>query len=696
MSILIPTKNINVLIREYGVATLNDVKPPAPSGSTNVSWQTDTLGNVSAYTANVVPFNPRGTWSSSTTYNIGDVVNFNGSSYTSIINNNINNQPDTSTADWQVLAQGGGDVVHGTATAIPYYATDGTVVSPSTLTTDGTNLTLEGTVQSSRLNVFANDGASRTPAASDFQLEQFASVVGGGGWNFGNAGGWTTNSVQTGEVFFAQRGIAQFNSGTINHHAVGDTAGLYFYTRSDGGIAAGSDEGVTGATFQSLEPEGYFHGTVAATTGTGDQAPTYVHTSGSNWTTDGAFMLNITKGDGVQRNMTGASTSLSLTTFGGVVATFLNKLPVSGSPSLLVSTAIGIATAAIANPGVAANNPASTSVTVNLAQIGGIYKPFTVGSAVTVAGNSFPEQSILTAVTAPNGSQQQTLTLRLRNPNTQAVIFQGGIQGQYISFDANLALSGFRSSYYAFGSLTGNDLIYGLNVAGGLTNQTLPMIGSEAAQSTGANSGLHLYPGAEVVNNVDATFNCTLEQNRVAWANGDVVENPHYPVYGGSALLINRIQTTPSNPGFGSSTVQINMDGPGTGGGNTYAVRINNGYMHPENYLGAGGPLQAPGGIVLSGAYNNSITIGQVPDTGTIFLIGTNPNNVEFVDVLSLNYNLAGKIQFQNSLGRWIFKGQVDAQNGFAVNHVLGATGTFTTADSKTVTVSGGLVMSIV
>ena len=49
----------------------------------------------------------QGTWSGSTNYVVGGAVFFQGSSYISKVNNNLNNQPDISLAQWALLAQQG-------------------------------------------------------------------------------------------------------------------------------------------------------------------------------------------------------------------------------------------------------------------------------------------------------------------------------------------------------------------------------------------------------------------------------------------------------------------------------------------------------------------------------------------------------------------------------------------------------------
>lgn len=50
MSIEMPTRDLNILLRQSGQhALLNDVTPAAPDGNTNVTFQTDVFNNISAY-----------------------------------------------------------------------------------------------------------------------------------------------------------------------------------------------------------------------------------------------------------------------------------------------------------------------------------------------------------------------------------------------------------------------------------------------------------------------------------------------------------------------------------------------------------------------------------------------------------------------------------------------------------------------
>lgn len=489
---------------------------------------------------------------------------------------------------------------------------------------------------------------SPAAGAESVQTNNTHSVT-GGGFSLGNAGGWSNSFGEVLTQNYARRGITQTRNGVQTKHAVGDAAGSYTYVFTDGGMSAASDEGATAITGQVIEPSTWFHGTVSTTTGTGDTAPVLAHTSGSAWTTDGGYLLNISKGT-LSGTLTGASAPLSLTINSGVVSTFLNRLTVSGV-SLPLSTAVGIATAPIAPGATTRDVPLAVTVTVNLAQIGGIFKLFTNGSVVTVAGNQYPEQSIVSAATGLLAGNQQSFTLLVTNPNAQAVIFQGGIQGQYISADANT----MRSAYFAFGSLTGTDMIYGNQVAGGVANHILPNAGCEAWQATGANSAWHLYPGMEVVKNTDQGFACVGEQNRVAWAASDVVECARFPTSGGTGAFFVRTQYMPSNSGTGMSGLFVLLNGPGISGGNSNGVRVQN-QQTPSTYAGAGGPLSALNGIAIMGVFANSIYIDTAPDQGSNAILFVQSNNTAAsnrVSVVNLDFAGGGEVSFDVAAGRW-------------------------------------------
>lgn len=677
-----PTKDLNRFLREYGQACLNNSNPAPPSDQfVNITWQTDSVGNLSAF----VPIGGtslhfRGEWSSSTTYAIGDVVSFNGSSYVSSIANNLNNEPDQHPSDWTLLAQGGGSITPGTVHRIPFYTDDDTV-GETTLTSDGDNLTIpDGSLNLTQAHVGPTFGPGvLTPSVNNVNSDW--SVV-GPGVNLGNAGGWTVSAGEFINQTVAQRGISQVRAGNFQRQAVGDTAGIYQYLRVDGGLAAQSDEGVIGANFQVLENETYFHGHVAATSGTGDLAPTLAYNSGSAWTTDGAFLMNISR-PAVTTNLAGNGLDKWNSSFINLIPTTSTTLPLSTTVAQVVvgtsgpltqvvsaganavysyssvasnpfgnlgaliglpvtmtgftnavnngtftcvtvdSSTITLANAsavtethaglfqspAICQPQVSANNPQPIVITVQLLNADSVTSiPFAVNDIVTVAGNSYPEQSKVVAVDAPIGSTQ-VITILVKNPNPLAYLFCGGLQGTYISSAQNLAFSGLRSSYYAYGSTDGINLIYAYNVRGSTTNSnsTLPISGYEAMTIDGQ---ITLYPGAEIVSNNDTGFNCTLEPNRVHWTVNDLVENPHYPIAGINGASLIQQQVSPSNSSGGTACLNLTSRGFGFAGFNSVILNMTN--TNPVTYYTNAttpGPLQPPNGIILRGPMASCITL---------------------------------------------------------------------------------------
>jgi hypothetical protein len=568
---------------------------------------------------------------------------------------------------------GGGGVNPGTTGQMSFYGAAGQMLSPSLITTDSatqTTLTVPDMLTTAR---FTNKTSLVSPAGSrgsivDYWHAENTLTIVGPGWNFGSSGGWSVAHGEAANLTSARRGITQSKGVGMWKQAIGDCCGINSDVYSDGGVAAGSDEGVSGLTMHVIEPAGYFHGTIASTTGTGDQAPVLTYTSGSGWTTDGAFLLNISKGT-IAGNMTGPSTPIS--------GSFLNALPVN--VTLPLTTKYAQLNAGIADPGTTADSPVAVAVTVTLLNIGSTLSPaFAVGDVLTLAGNYYPEQTKVTAAGAVTGGNQQSVTLMLRNPNDAGgYLFCGGIQGQYLSFDANLNIpttgAGMRSTYYAFGSLTGSDLIYGVNVAGLLSGHTLP--GSEAASTSGANTGFHLYPGAEIVKNTTTAYAPTLEQNRVAWAAGDVVENPHYPIGGGNGILLQKIQHSPSHSSYGSTGIALLLDGAGFSGGGVQAIAIRN--NNPTSiYTGAGGPLYCPPLFTVVGLFGDLFNFERAPDSGNVLFIGGPGGNASKpITLITINYTVGGKIIYDPTPNEWQFAGAVRAAGDLSTGGNLSANG---------------------
>ncbi len=548
---------------------------------------------------------------------------------------------------------------------------------------------------SSRGQVYLNFDEILANGEGIVQDYEAVSVRGPGYSNGPSGGGWTNTSSTYRDMFAWRRGITQSYGANLQKFAVGDSVVMYGYNKSYGGVTAGSDEGSAIISGKRTPPTTYFHGTVSSTTGTGDTAPVLAFTTGNNVMIDGGYLLNITKGT-ISGSLNGSSSILSLETNAGIAPTYLKKLPVTGV-SLPLTTAAGIATAAIVNVGTLGNAPVSKTVTLNLVKIGGVFPAFVIGDVVTVAGSEFVEQSIITAAGAVSGTNQQTVSLALRYPNAASIFFRGGIQGTAISFPANLAFSGIRSSYPAVGSMTGTDMIFAFDAFGDTTNPDVPQVGGEAATTT---STFNLYPYAEVVYNLSFVGTSQVEQNRVAWATSDVVENPPNPAQSDGGVFWDVLFQYPQIIQGTQAAMFLFVNGPGFGGPGISAnwIRSNNpGSM----YQGNGGPLIAPVLNKYDGFFGEAHSHGVTPDNGRFYIkIYNNYKAGQDFNFVDLDYVSNGTIVFEHTAQRWKMP-QINAVTYYA-NGNAGITHTSPLAkltpggSNGSITFQGGLAIAAV
>ncbi|RXH56645.1 hypothetical protein [Granulicella sibirica] len=437
----------------------------------------------------------------------------------------------------------------------------------------------------------------------------------GPGVSLGNNGGWRVDKLQYDIFNVGNRGISQARSLFLRKHAAGDVMGTYDYVYSDGGSTALSDEAIKGEAVDMGEITGYFHGSIAATTGTGDTQPKLSFISGNNWTTDGAPLLDITKGTTAGR-ITGPSTPLA-------GSLYLNTFPVDNP--LPLTTAWGVCNQPIPqNHLVQVNTPFTCNLTLKKGQ-------FQPGGQVCITGPNYPELApIISVGTVLEGFQ--SITIAARNPNPRgANIFQGGICGQYISFDANLAASGYRSSYYAFGALDAKHLIYGMNIRGNLLGNTLPMSGSEAEQfGVEGLNGYHLYPGCEVITNQSLGANPICEPNSIPWSVGDLVEAPHNVAVNVVGRSLDVQQHTPSN-GTLSSGDLLEFHGLGTVG-QTFMAHVTFNGNPPTFYKPYGGLFMASDLHRIQGYFDTGLHFGYAP--GAVVRIGGNADGSKSIMTL--------------------------------------------------------------
>jgi hypothetical protein len=538
---------------------------------------------------------------------------------------------------YQIYQQNGGALSQ-TAWLNSLVGTQGAAGTASVVTSNGANgnFAVTGAASAQNLALASSVAVPANATTATFVEPRGVSVetsTFGSGWSVGNVpgqGGWTSWKGYALDHANAVRGIKQTNYFTLNNWAVGDTAGIYGYVNSTGGITAASDEGVTGINIEVQEWPSHFKGTIQSTTGIGDTQPVLTNFVNRNFTADGGVLMNISKGT-ISGNMTGLSVPVNTdATVGasGSTQTYLRAIPTNAT--LPLTTAWGYVAPgpdgyALDATGLPMDNSVSTTLTVTLLPIPGQtgLPPFAVGDPVLIAGESNCEQAQILAIQPPsNGIQSITLTRHY--PQISLYIFRGGIAGQFISFDANLAFSGLRSSYNAVGSFDGSHLIYQTNNNGELGTQ-LPIAGAEAAKADGGpSSGFHLYPGAEVVGNrtvYDA--NCTLEFNTVAWAAGDSVECAHPKFFGGHGAWFTKSQYSPTVSSFGSPVFEVSMQGTGIGAGTNFLV-VTNG--NPDSFYNtSGGPLYRPVMAQITGSFDRAFSFLNAPND---VIVITNPPTV--------------------------------------------------------------------
>ncbi|WP_263419906.1 beta strand repeat-containing protein [Terriglobus albidus] len=226
-----------------------------------------------------------------------------------------------------------------------------------------------------------------------------------------------------------------------------------------------------------------------------------------------------------------------------------------------------------------------TQITALASGSGGAGSTYTLSKSQTVASETM------------GSTDPQSLTIASRHGNATPYLFQGGIAGQFISFNDNLTYTGYRSSYYAVGSLTGNDLIYWINLK---ENQQgvpgLPMVGDEAET---IHSGYTLIPGAEILANLDGNYLPHLEPNNAGFTAGDTIEDPHYPMISTVGLHLAVTQNTPTN-NTGGGGIDLALNGGGVGAlYNGISLTNSNAATTYRTY---GGWIDRPAGIKISGA----------------------------------------------------------------------------------------------
>ena len=443
-------------------------------------------------------------------------------------------------------------------------------------------------------------------------------------WGFGAATNYSSNwrviALANWKVTLANRGIGGGLTLTYNKHGLGDSNPLNIYSNFDAGWDTQSDEGMTGIRNYVAQNSTYWHGTTTSS-GTGVTLPVLSDaTSGQNNTTDGAVLLDISKGT-ISGTITGPAVALAGSSYLNTYPTSLTGLPTVTAWGYCPSAAPPAPTTP------QTNNPYTFSCALKQGT-------FTAGSLVWVAGPNYPEQAMVTAVGTPSGGTQ-TVTVSIRNPQPDGaakgvnLFSRVDLVGQYASWDANLAQpADFRTSQYAFGSLDGVNLITAFYAQGGTGtgHPSPPGCNAQAfCPGVAGRNGFHLYPGAEVVANLALAHTPQLEPNAIPFSAGDLLENPQSDaVY----LTGNKTLCGVVTPMNGSGSVCDSVEVIGQGVAANFVDHYTSNANDPAMYAVNGGLYDGPTVHHVAGYHDYGTTYDIMPGKALFNIVNKSYNNV--------------------------------------------------------------------
>lgn len=376
----------------------------------------------------------------------------------------------------------------------------------------------------------------------------------GPGYNLGSsttsATGWSTRVGMQQHMDAWTRGIKEMLDQKNYSHSVGDHSGVRSYNFSDGGAVEAAAEGGVASYFSMLESGSFFHGTIVSGGTTGSNYLQTAVTSGQNYFTDGAYVLDTQTAT--------ATATITGTTFPTVAAggTGYTDLQFSGA-SFPASTAWGVSTTATTSP---ANGkwqiPVPQTIIFTLGTAPASPGPFVANvptgpPACIVGVNSFAEQVAITGVGSATTTQSVTFTTRY-GWNAGDLLMQGGMCGQ---FPTNTATA-WKTTGLSIGSFSATDVVQSLCTHGnctstGFNQPSVSLFYTTVLLSNSFGESLAFYPGAEVIGTATPggvygqQNNVQLATNTVAWANGDTIIDPHPAAQAITAQHLIAGQTTP-------------------------------------------------------------------------------------------------------------------------------------------------------
>ncbi len=477
---------------------------------------------------------------------------------------------------------------------------------------------------------------------------------------------WTTSQPNYWTFHFNRRGITQYQSMNVQKRATGDFAG--YYTNEIygvGGLTGASDEGGVGSKINGGETFGYYTGTATAGAATG--STTLPITSGTQ-TCDGCFMYDASKAGasghftGLPTQVTLGTakywsepidTPVTPSTAYGVPVCTLPQLTDQTVPQTVACTVTGaLGSTGVFVNGVASlsgsyaeqvaitvNPPSGGSQTVNVTyrnpHVSGQFilwqggtaqgmvqvSPFItsiIGAGVVYGETVFgaPDSTHLAASIALGGGETAPDTNWIRTAGLGTITKSGTT--------ATAALNDFASTFVPFNNAATAVISNTAGCTGGSMDGTITAVKvdfltqiitwTDATASTGCTSGnigfpvsnfaYQLYPYAEQIAAGDVATQVSLEPNKVPFASGDSLVEPHPPTFGYNAQWVDTSITNP-NPHAGNAGYFHTYKGAGINS-SFYPIRLYN-LNACAMYTGCGGSIYAPQWLALQGPNNGTI-----------------------------------------------------------------------------------------
>ena len=595
--------NISGSFRVNGVSISGGTS--GSSGSSGTSGSSGSSGTSGTSGSSGSGFNYYGTWSDTTTYIINDVITYNGQSYVSIQNGNLNKQPSVQPAWWSVFSAAGSSGTSGTSGVSGSggtSGTSGTSGSDGLVGSNGTSGTSGTSGQDGSSGTSGVDGSSGTSGVSP----SLDGVI--------TTGSITTTQQITGSLILGNTVISgSLITNTVNKGIIKIESELHSSSSAAvpyGYISSSSPTNQSNLIFNTL-----------------------VSTSGSGLLTNQSGSIVISGSNNIMFNSNRTATVGTYGYLGGnsnigstypTLGTGSLLRPAIGNNALQAAVSLQFTTSSLAAPSISSNliyggtniNHQSGSVLFSGNYVG--LQAFTSNANTTTLGlNASIFGNIIQGITFP------IITL---NHNSSSITYQGNIGGGLT----------VNNNYSSSVSTAVNNITVTGNILGGQSN-TLVVTGSNSATRRVFDNNVVIGRSNIINSDFSGGTGGHLVSTTVLGDNL-IVSASHTSTTQGGTVIVGRFNATGSLQE--SSQEAVFVVGTGTAAGNRRnAIHVDN-----TNNIRMTGSVNVSGSLVLNGVTvgdgnrNGLITTGSAGSTQSITgSLNINGNNTTITGSLRVS-----------------------------------------------------------